>query len=489
MLSTMWGFGSKDTENSHEHRDKYSASSATSPSKSQKSKLPSRGGRNGRNGQIPSPLSVNSSIASSKQSTSLSFAFSDETLSVSETMHGVEVALDWTAATAPQVAVVNFSHHVRQANKMHKCQFSMNYPVLPRVATSKRPQFHQQQRHRVPLVASKPTSTLQDQIFLLQSHNDTDEITSVKRESERLDAEIQALEEDRMELEHDYLRLPSEQQSSDAPLWDLEYMLQHQKPSLENVEELQRLRGRCWTLQLQMKSRDALCSTLGTAPTSPSKRTNKYKSRTTLTAATQVSHLTLLPSHPSHAASFFLHNTDAAESHGHVPPRLLSRMKKQALPVNMLQYLTTGPNGSYFCSFTSGHNWWGMADPDFRAIVKDWPVHRVAFGEAKKLAKQKRLYSWIVVSRDGRVAFKNLPLRLTHLLGSRLADEPAPSEISLGPEGTYFIRFLNGTIDYCLPAHVTEVCNFIETRGGKITNVFLHPQLSKEFIVRHTELR
>ena len=155
----------------------------------------------------------------------------------------------------------------------------------------------------------------------------------------------------------------------------------------------------------------------------------------------------------------------------------------------MLTYLATGPNGSYFCSFSSGHVWWGIADPDFAAIVKEWPVYRVAFGDAKKLPNQKRLFSWIIVSRDGRVAFKNLPLRLTNLLNSRLADESAPSEISLGSEGAYFIRFLNGTIDYCLPSHITEVCNFVEKRGGKITNVLLHPLLSKEFIVRHTEMK
>ena len=266
-----------------------------------------------------------------------------------------------------------------------------------------------------------------------------------------------------MELEHDYLQLPNA--NVELPSWDVEFLLKKQKPSLENVQELQRLRGRCWTVQLlSMKTRDTICSKLCSSDPNPHKRTNKYKSRTTVTATTQVSFLCLLPG-TGNNSTFFMH-TDSSESHGHVPPRLFARMKKNALQMDMLTYLSTGPNGTYFCTFSSGHVWWGTSDPDFEAIVKEWPVYRVAFGESKKFPKQKRLFSWIIVSRDGRVAFKNLPLRLTNLLNSRLADESAPAEISLSSEGAYFIRFLNGTIDYCLPSHITDVCNFIVQRGA-----------------------
>jgi hypothetical protein len=473
MLSNFWSFA-KEPESRHV---------VPSPSKSSKSIRH----RPRRKGKRDGPASM---VSANIKETPLSFGFSDESISVCETKHGVEVALDWNAATVSdsKVDVVNFSHYMRHARKIQKCQFSMNYPIMPLAAMGERQKQPQQQScHRIPLSESANVSSLDDDIFLLQSHMVRDELTSIEEEMTRLDAEIQALEDDRMELEHDYLQLPST--SAELPSWDFEFLLKKQKPSLENVQELQRLRGRCWTVQLQsMKTRDTICNKLCSLdPNSHKRKTNKYKSRTTVTATTQVSYLCLLPGTGSHS-TFFMH-TDSSESHGYVPPRLFARMKKNALHMDMLTYLSTGPNGSYFCSFSSGHVFWGISDPDFDEIVKEWPVYRVAFGETKKLPQQKRLFSWIVVSRDGRVAFKNLPLRLTNLLNSRLADESAPAEIALGSEGAYFIRFLNGTIDYCLPSHITDVCNFIMQRGGKITNILLHPQLSKEFIVRHTEMK
>jgi hypothetical protein len=477
MLNTMWSFGKEP-----EPRDCPPSSAVKYNKIKARARLRLKG-----KGSDAAAKSFDSSAAP------LSFAFSEETLSVSETTHGVEVALDWSVLASqicPKVSVVNYVHHARQGKKIHKCQFSMNYPALPLAAKGgSRRQPQQQSRHRIPLSedGTQPPASLQDHIFMLQSHFVRDELTSVEEEAVRLDAEIQALEDDRMELEHQYLQLPSNH--AEAPTWDMDFLLKQQKSSLADVKELQRLRGRCWTVQLEsMKTRDSLLASLLPIDLPGNKRNNKYKSRTTVTAATQVSHLCLLPGGNNHNSSFYLH-TDSSESHGHIPPRLLARMKKHALQKEFLTYLATGPNGTYYCSFSTGNVWWGISDPDFEAVVKEWPVHRVAFGEAKKLPKQKRLFSWIVVSRDGRVAFKNLPLRLTNLLSSRLADESAPAEISLGSEGAYFIRFLNGFIDYCLPSHVTEVCNYIEKRGGMITNVLLHPQLSKEFIIRHTEIK
>lgn len=480
MLNTMWGFASSKEPSGHD------------PTPSPKKLLQKR--LKGKNRTPKKSQTDASSVASEPHSVDsnapLGFAFSDESLSVSETIHGVEVALDWKVAETPTVEKAVINADLRKANKMHKCQFSMHYPVLPKQAkgsSRKRPQ--QQQKHRVPLDDPGSTSSLQDAAFLLQSHSVKDELSSVQEELNRLDAEIEAVEEDRTELEHDLLRLPHNH--SDTPMWDFDYLLKQHKPSLEDVQELQRRRGRCWTLQLQsMKARDALCATLGQSNTgnTKTKRMNKYKSRVTLTqATTQVSHICLVPG-ISGQTNYYMY-TDDGQSFGHVPPRLMARMKKNALQLDMLSYLSTGPNGAYFASFTSGHVWWGMADPEFEQVVKEWPVYRVAFGEATRVSAHKRLYSWIAVSRDGRVAFKNLPLRLTHLLNSRLADEPAPAEISLGVEGAYFIRFLNGAVDYCFPAHVSDLCKYIQSRGGKITNVLFHPQLSKEFIVRHTELK
>jgi hypothetical protein len=470
--ATMWGFGGSNVSTREPASGLLPPSS---PSKSaQKKRLRNTAAKKHVAGDNPrSPQSQ----ASSKTKGSLSIAFSEESLSVSETMNGVEVALDWDAASTPRRGSgSSLNRDIRQATKVHRYQFSMNYPVLKGTGKSAGKRKISQQQHRVPLEPQIDTSSLQDFIFLLQAHSVRDEISSVQEELARLDAEIQALEEDRMEIEHEYLRIPASKDDDEAS-WDINHVLK-QKPDLSS--ELQDLRGSSWTIQLNSKkARDSLCSKLGTATQS------KYKARVSVTAK-HVCHMNLLPNAKG-ATAFYFH-TDAAESQGHIPTKLFNRMKKHALQIEMLQYLATGPCGSYYAAFSSGHVWWAGGDDDFSDIVSEWPVYRVAFGPAL-LTKKVKIYSWVVVSRDGRVAFKNLPTRLQHLLESRLANEAAPAELSLGTEGSYFCRFLDGSVDYCLPAVAAQVCDEIVSKGGKITNILLHPLLSREFIVRHSELK
>ncbi|OEU20662.1 hypothetical protein FRACYDRAFT_267721 [Fragilariopsis cylindrus CCMP1102] len=140
--------------------------------------------------------------------------------------------------------------------------------------------------------------------------------------------------------------------------------------------------------------------------------------------------------------------------------------------------------------------------------MHSWNVYRVAFGpiesvkhdnhelqiptaqpsEKKHNDKAISTNSWIILSHDGRAAWKNLPSRLSNKLEERLANRAAPVEVSLGPGDSYFVRFLDGSIDYCLPAKVARVCERIEQRGGTITNISLHPDISHDFVIRHTEL-
>jgi hypothetical protein len=61
--------------------------------------------------------------------------------------------------------------------------------------------------------------------------------------------------------------------------------------------------------------------------------------------------------------------------------------------------------------------------------------------------------------------------------------------VSLGPGSSYFIRFLDDTIDYCLPAEIAQACELIERQGGRITDIALHPEISHDFMIRHTELK
>jgi hypothetical protein len=41
---------------------------------------------------------------------------------------------------------------------------------------------------------------------------------------------------------------------------------------------------------------------------------------------------------------------------------------------------------------------------------------------------------------------------------------------------------LDGTVDYCLPAHVADV---IEKRQLDVTSVYLHPGLAQDVVLRH----
>lgn len=121
---------------------------------------------------------------------------------------------------------------------------------------------------------------------------------------------------------------------------------------------------------------------------------------------------------------------------------------------------------------------------ELETICREWSVYRIAFGPIqvwqhegvddknvrtnssggvnRRFSKgcgglqqkqssdmsQSSSSSWVVLARDGRVAWKNVPARLHNMLSSRLASESAPIEVSLGNGDAYFIRFLDGTFAF-----------------------------------------
>jgi hypothetical protein len=141
--------------------------------------------------------------------------------------------------------------------------------------------------------------------------------------------------------------------------------------------------------------------------------------------------------------------------------------------------------------------WWGSAfadDKDFHQILKTWDIYKVVFGPLTTLEDAdtgtvRFVNSWIILGRDGRAAWKNIPRRLQTRLESRLANWAAIAEVSLGPGGSYFCRYLDGSIDYCVSSPVANACEYIERNGGMITEISLHPEISTDFLIRHTELR
>ncbi|KAL3913913.1 MAG: hypothetical protein SGARI_000407, partial [Bacillariaceae sp.] len=199
-------------------------------------------------------------------------------------------------------------------------------------------------------------------------------------------------------------------------------------------------------------------------------------------AATCLQHVEFLSSDKT--IGFFL-SKDGGQSqfNGRIPNKLFRRMKQSdSHAVGDVQYLSTGPDESYYAEFQTGECWWGTAvdDVELHRVLRNWDVYRMAFGSLDCVNEERQgsrdsnktvaSNSWIVIAQDGCVAWKNLPTPLSQALESRIANNCAPVEVSLGPEGSYFVRFLDGSVDFVLPAKVARVCDRIEKRGGLITN-------------------
>jgi len=191
-------------------------------------------------------------------------------------------------------------------------------------------------------------------------------------------------------------------------------------------------------------------------------------------------------------SSFFMSkDCGRAYQDDNLPARLRVCIKDRGsdLQANAIRYLACGPNESYFAQLMSGEYLWGISQPDeeFKMVMSSFQVHRVAFGPFIENGTNIET-SWIVISKSGQLAWRNLPCRLHQLLASRDENMAAPCEVSLGNENAYFIKFMDGEMDYCLPSHVAGLCERISGQGAYITNIGLHPELCKAFIIRHTKL-
>ena len=138
------------------------------------------------------------------------------------------------------------------------------------------------------------------------------------------------------------------------------------------------------------------------------------------------------------------------------------------------------------------------AEEEFNTICYDWDIHRIAFGpctirhrtknrndtKSSKIEPSISL-SWIIISKDGKVAWKNIPIRLHNCLSNRIASDSTPCEVSLGAHGSYYIRFIDGTSDWSLPAKTAQACQNLIHHGKTIMSISLHPDLSNDFIIRH----
>ena len=177
--------------------------------------------------------------------------------------------------------------------------------------------------------------------------------------------------------------------------------------------------------------------------------------------------------------------------HGLLPSNLLNRLERENKSVKSIRYLSTGPlmacsltesdKGlkSYYLEFDSGECWWNVPacnneyDHTLERLFSDVDVHRVAFG---RLSDCVASAAWVVIGKDGSVYYRNIPEGLHDFLTTRHAEQShtAPCEVSLGISGSYFIRCLDGSLDYNLPKFSTDALEKLETQGSYIRNVSLH---------------
>ena len=456
-----------------------------------------------------------SSVAHSHQLTysPVKIALSEEPNHVNEMEIGIEISLDWDAEeeeaeqTMHLPAVLNLADQMRKRNRVHRSQFSVSYPALHREEKSE-PSVPLRRGHRVPLWETDKEQGYKDVLKLLRSHRVKDEVHAVKDEIERLTTEIKALGEDQRDLEEGRpLHSPKINLTKKvySRQWDVdEWLALGDSITTEEREFLERRRGLCLTLYLHnKKARETFMSACGWTGRPAS--LNRLEEIVSLNpsncsrggAAETIRHVAIVGGRNNYTAFFLSRDRDRASTSGYLPQRLFQKMKGAGLDARHdLLYLSTGPLGCYYAEFRSGHCWWGNAlknDTDFQSIVQSWDIYRVVFGPIVTYDDDNghkwTTNSWIILGRDGRAAWKNLPSRLHEKLQDRLADWPAPAEVTLGSDDSYFIRFLDGTIDYCLPAEVASVCAYIEKQGGRITDMSLHPDVSQDFVIRHTELR
>jgi hypothetical protein len=446
--------------------------------------------------------------------------------------------------------VIDIQEQIRWRKRLHKHQFSLSFPALQQQQQQQHPPLEdltlllrdssntvRTREHRIPLSGSKGLVQFSylDALEMLQNSPVTDEYTAVSQELTQLHLEMKALEQDKAQLlEQHKLRTDPpnfnnknnntsfsfDQQQKDPSFveeWDMQRMLLVEEPSSKTPlstgerRRLQVKRGNCLTVHLQSyKAKEVLLSQCGATlalvkPTKIRLASAAAGEIVTLgphnckTGVADMQHIAMMSNTKLFKTSFFF-SLDAgkAQTWGRLPPKLFRRIEEHDThKIEDIAYLSTGPEGSYYAEFRSGECWWLCAeegeDNALHSILQTWNVYRVVFGQMEALDNDRgtvtMTISWIVIGRDGRVAWKNLPTRLHNRLQNRVANMAAPAEVSLGPGSSYFIRFLDDAIDYCLPAEIAQVCELIERQGGRITDIALHPEISHDFMIRHTELK
>ena len=103
-----------------------------------------------------------------------------------------------------------------------------------------------------------------------------------------------------------------------------------------------------------------------------------------------------------------------------------------------MRYAVCGPSGEYYCELPDGQKWCHDGAGDrFTSLIgkgtRKKTISRVAFGEND---------AWIVIFTNGACEW-NGPVPEALVAAIRATDE-APTEVSLGSYGTFFVAFADG---------------------------------------------
>jgi hypothetical protein len=427
--------------------------------------------------------------------------------------------------------LIDYSHQTVEASLIHRRQFQSLLKYETDTIEPSSSTFLEisnalsPSSHRIPLflasLKNENKMLFDDVLFLLRSHEITNERELIKDELQNLEHELAQIENDRREIE----KFQSRQIASNSPPRNTQQRNNKNNPLLlseinqhlalttiagPEKRQLQQQRGNSLTVCISnAKTREIFLSKCGY---SGPRKSNVYSiSRNNCReggAAATMRHVQFLPPYQasSHArsspssssnvfskshGSFLIARDHSNSFHlGRLPDRLFRRIQSSNHSttdpnklLNNLAYLSANEN-SYYAEFKSGEIWWGVDDPQLDTILRQWDIVVMEFGETRLIGK-RRFSTWIAVDARGRVAWKNLPARLHGILESRLPNASGIASVSLGARSSWFIKFVDGETHWMLPAQTAKAFETLEKEQRSVTSVSLHPKLPNDFIIRH----
>ena len=322
-----------------------------------------------------------------------------------------------------------------------------------RMSTQYHPLCGRKGLHRVPTSANQPMEEhFKNKLAILKSYVSTDEMETAGKELVNLWNEMKAIENDREIAKQKKIQnLPhTEDAKTQCALpvcnksWDINSYLDVVRTGTGNQKASNHILGKDQRRRLQQsrgafvhagfRKKDDLkefATKCGGNPNSCQPHKSLQNCKAALfgielisSTANTVRHLGIV--NGENGPSFFVSKDDGRFHCGVIDARLDERLKmikssseSSSFPQGAIRYLSCGPNKSYFAELVSGRTLWsiGYHDDKFKTIVDECNVHRVAFGSSEHDS------SWIVITKDGRVAWRNIPCRLHQLLQRRSTNQ------------------------------------------------------------------